>query len=271
MYGLDVIKMLLAYENNAILYKKLDRDMLDMEKIIVSHSIVYVISGYVEIQTYNYEKFSVSEGEMLFMPRDSYLISDYIKKEKDMEVYLFFFDHTITAEFLRNIPNAIEASQSKITKLKLSTNVTNYIESLKSINYKEKNNKHLLKIKIFELLHLICESNEEFINILKAQESQKTDIKSYMLEHFDKRLSVSDWASLSGHSLSTFNRKFKKEYKLSPKKWLLQENMKLADEALQSGVSVSKCASEFGYANASNFIKAFKEIYKKTPKQYALT
>jgi AraC-like DNA-binding protein len=92
-----------------------------------------------------------------------------------------------------------------------------------------------------------------------------------MLEHYDKNLSVSDWATLSGHSLSTFNRKFKKRYNTSPKQWLLEHNMKLADEALRSGLSVSECATEFGYNNTSNFIKAFSKIYKSTPKQYTMS
>ena len=47
--------------------------------------------------------------------------------------------------------------------------------------------------------------------------------------------------------------------------------MKLATKLLKNGSSVSECASEFNYSNTSNFIKAFKEIYKKTPKQFSLT
>jgi len=31
-----------------------------------------------------------------------------------------------------------------------------------------------------------------------------------MSNHYDKNLTVSDWATLSGKSLSTFNRQFKK-------------------------------------------------------------
>lgn len=271
MYNLDVVKILLANENNAILYKKLDTNMLDMEKIIVSHSIVYVVSGSVEIQTYDYQKFSVTDGEMLFMPRDSYLISDYLKNEKEMEVYLFFFDYTLAIEFLQNTHIEKRDAQSKIMKLNVSENILSYINALKHINYKEKENSHLLKTKIFEFLHLICESNEYFVNVLKKQEEVKADIETYMLEHYDKNLSISDWATLSGYSLSTFNRKFKKTYNLSPKKWLIQHNMKLANQSLKNGLSVSECASEFGYSNTSNFIKAFKEIYKITPKQYSMT
>ena len=271
MYDLDVVKILLANENNSILYKTLDKDMLDMEKIIISHSIVYVISGSVEIQTYDYQKFTVTDGEMLFMPRDSYLISDYLKNEKDMEVYLFFFDYALATEFLQNIHIKKRDAQNKIMKLNVSENILNYIKSLENVIYKDKENSHLLKTKIFEFLHLVCESNEYFINVLKEQEEVKSDIETYMLEHYDKNLSVSDWATLSGYSLSTFNRKFKKIYNQSPKKWLIQHNMKLANQALKNGLSVSACASEFGYSNTSNFIKTFKEIYKITPKQYTMT
>ena len=271
MYDLDVIKVLLAHENNAMLYKKLETNMLDMEKIIVSNSIVYIISGRVEIQTYDYKKFIANEGEMLFMPKESYLISDYLKNEKEMEVYLFFFDHTLTSEFVRHAETKKRSdAKSTITKLSLSNNLLNYLDALQNVDYENRENSHLLKMKIFELLHLVCESNRDFIYNLQAQEDVKVDIETYMLEHFDKELSVSDWASLSGQSLSTFNRKFKSTYDLSPKQWLTKHNMALADQALREGTSVSECASMFGYNNTSNFIKAFKKIYKKTPKQYIM-
>ncbi len=271
MYDLDAIKVLLAHENNAILYKKLESNMLDMEKIIVSNSIVYIISGRVEIQTYDYRKFVVNEGEMLFMPKESYLISDYLKNGKEMEVYLFFFDHTLTSEFVRQMQTKKSTDKSTIAKLSLSNNLLNYIDALQNVNYENRENMHLLKIKIFELLHLVCESNKDFIYNLQAQEDVEIDIETYMLEHFDKELSISDWASLSGQSLSTFNRKFKNTYNLSPKQWLTKHNMALADQALREGTSVSACASMFGYNNTSNFIKAFKKIYKKTPKQHVMS
>lgn len=271
MYDLDIIKIILANGNNSILFKRLDKSILNMEKIIVSHAILYIKSGRVEIETFDYEKLTAKEGEMLFLPRDSYLMSDYTKDDQEMEVYLFFFDHTLTLEFLQNAPNKENTSQENILKLKLSNNILNYIAALQDMSYKNINNYQLLKIKIFELLHLISEVNGEFIDILQKQESGKTDIETYMLKHFNKNLDVRDWASLSGYSLSTFNRKFKKKYNMSPKKWITQRKMELASESLKKGVSVSECAMDFGYSNTSNFIKAFKEIYKTTPKQYTMT
>lgn len=240
-----------------------------MEKIIVSHSIVYVKSGRVTINTFDYKSYTVTDGEMLFMPKDSYLISDYVKEGKSMEVYLFFFDHNIASEFLQNIQITNKSSENAPLQIQLSSNIMNFIHSMESINYKD-NNKHLLKIKLLELLHLIYEANAHFADILMLQGEVK-DIKEYMLSHYDKNLSINDWAMLSGYSLSTFTRKFKKENGVSPKKWILEQNMKLAAKSLMEGTPVSKCASEYGYNNTSNFIKAFKEVYKTTPKQYTMT
>lgn len=269
MYNLPNIKILLEDSSNAILYKKLDTDMLDMEKIIVSHSIVYVKSGKVIINTFDYKSYTVTDGEMLFMPKDSYLISDYLKESKSMEVYLFFFDYNIVSEFLKNVRLTNKSSKTSPFQIRISSNIMNFIHSFEGICYKD-NNKHLLKIKLLELLHLVYEENSEFADILMLQGKVK-DIKEYMLAHYDKNLSINDWAKLSGYSLSTFTRKFKKENGISPKSWILEQNMKLAAKALMEGVPVSKCASVFGYKNSSNFIKAFKEFYNTTPKQYSMT
>ena len=273
MYTLDVVKPILFFKNNAILHKKLTSDMINMEKVIVSHSLVYIKSGIVKIQTYDYEEFILNEGEMLFMPRDSYLISDYINTDKEMDVYIFFFDHTLSHEFLKSKKPTPTNANSKIMKLELSQNISNYINTLDKTEYKNKTDEVLLKIKLLELLHLISEVNSEFISVLQAHELQKkeTDIQTYMLKHFDKNLSVNDWATLSGHSLSTFTRKFKKETGSSPKKWIIEQNVQLAHKSLKSGMSVSECASKYGYSNASNFIKAYKEIFQETPKQHTMT
>ena len=186
--------------------------MLDMEKVIVSHSLVYIKSGMVKVQTYDYQEFTLKEGEMLFMPRESYLISDYINTNKEMDVYLFFFDHALSNEFLQSKKTVSTHTNSKMMKIELSKNIHNYLNILDNTHYKSNTNEPLLKTKLLELLHLISEVNHEFVGILKAHELQQkeTSIQTYMLKHFDKNLTLNDWAALSGHSLSTFTRKFKR-------------------------------------------------------------
>ena len=246
--------------------------MLDMEKIIVSHSIVYVISGTVKIVTQDYKETIVSENEMLFIPKNSYIISDYVQENTPMEVYLFFFDHTISTRFFSLYPQKYAQVKTEPLKLKTTNNILNYINSLASIQYKNINDQSMLEIKLLELLSLIQEQNSSFIQVLKSSELQNSsvDIKTYMTKYYDKNLSLEEWASLVGKSLSTFNRHFKKHYNISPKQWLLQENMQLAFTMLHNGKNTSQCAQEFGYSNVSNFTKAYKSIHSTTPKQHQL-
>ncbi len=83
-----------------------------------------------------------------------------------------------------------------------------------------------------------------------------------MLEHYDKNLTIADFADLSGRSLSTFNREFKLRHNKTPKQWLIEKKIFKAKELLDEGFSV-----EVGYHNVSHFIKAYKSIYGKTPKE----
>ncbi len=246
--------------------------MLDMHKIIVSHSIVYVISGTVKIVTPKYEEFIASEGEMLFMPRNSYIISDFVQEAQAMEVYLFFFDHTIAEKFFQFYNSSKLNKEIEPLKLQLTQNILIYLDTLQNLHYKNIADKAMLELKLLEFLVLVHEENPRFIDILKSSELANTqnDIKSYMTKHYDKNLTVSEWATLMGKSLSTFNRHFKQAYHESPKQWILNKNMQLAFTMLQKGHTISDIAHEFNYANVSNFIKAYKTIHQVTPKQHQL-
>ena len=107
-------------------------------------------------------------------------------------------------------------------------------------------------------------ADNQFKETLFASEigKQKRDIELLMLEHYDKNLTIADFADLSGRSLSTFNREFKLRHNKTPKQWLIEKKIFKAKELLDEGFSV-----EVGYHNVSHFIKAYKSIYGKTPKE----
>lgn len=266
LYGFDGIKEILFHENNAILHKKLEQDLLNNEKLISAHSIVYVVNGKVSVTTYDGDEVSISNGEMLFMPRDSYVISDFMKNGKNMEVFLLFFDHDIVMKFIESIQKD-EGQKSTICKLEATENIRNYFQNITKMKFENPQNKKLLELKLLEFLHLINEK-QDFLQTLQSSEKgkQRRDIGSMMLEHYDKNMTIADFASLSGRSLSTFNREFKEKYHTTPKQWLIEKKMNRAFELLQDGKTVTESAFEVGYLNVSNFIKAYKSVYGKTPK-----
>lgn len=268
LYDLEGIREILSFDENAILYKKLDYNLENNEKLITAHSVVYVVNGEVRITTLDGEEIVANNGEMLFVPRDSYFISDYLKDGKSMEVYLLFFDHDIVLRFLEGV-EIHQQNQSTLCKLQVTENIIHYFKNLEQMHFNNIHNKALLEVKLLEFLHLLLETKSFALTLQNSEISkQKRAIDELMLKHYDKNISVSEFASLSGRSLSGFNREFKHKHQMTPKKWLIQKRIEKAQHLLQSGKSVTESAFEIGYMNVSQFIKAYKNIYGKTPKQH---
>jgi AraC-like DNA-binding protein len=272
LYNHQGVKKILYHNDSCILYKRLGESLLDQEKISTSHCVVFVVKGKVEVKTYEGECVASHENEMLFMPRDTYLISDFIKDQDCIEAFLIFFDHEIVVKFLgskikqhRKPPVAT----STICKLKTNKKVIHYFDSLKDIYFDLENDKYILELKVLEFLHLVYLNNQsEIIDTLNSSENQKKkrSIESIMIGNYDKNLTVADFANLSGRSLSTFNRDFRKKYGQTPKQWLIKKKMEKAEKLLSEGVNVTNSAIEVGYSNVSHFIKAYKLIHGETPK-----
>ena len=272
LYNHQGVKKILYHNDSCILYKRLTESLLNQEKISTSHCVVLVINGKVEVKSYAGEHVTAHENEMLFMPRDTYLISDFIKDKKCIEVFLVFFDHKIVVKFLGSkikLHRKSTTSTSTICKLKTNKKVAHYFVSLKDIYSDIENDKDILELKILEFLHLLYLTNKsEIIDTLYSSENQKKrrSIESIMIDNYDKNFTVTDFANLSGRSLSTFNRDFKRKHGQTPKQWLIKKKMKKAEELLSEGVNVTNAAIEVGYSNVSHFIKAYKLIHGETPK-----
>lgn len=272
LYNHQGVKNILYHNDSCILYKRLTESLLDQEKISTSHCIALVLKGKVEVKAYEGESVVSHENEMLFMPRDTYLISDFIKDQDCIEVFLVFFGHEIVVKFLgskikRN--DKASVATSPICKLKTNKKLIHYFDSLKDIYFDLENDKDILELKVLEFLHLVYLNNQdEIINTLNSSENQKKrrNIDSIMMANYDKNMTVTDYANLSGRSLSTFNRDFKRKHGQTPKQWLIKKKMEKADKLLLEGINVTNCAIEVGYSNVSHFIKAYKLIYGKTPK-----
>ena len=83
-----------------------------------------------------------------------------------------------------------------------------------------------------------------------------------------KNLKVADYALLTGRSVSTFMREFKKLYQTTPNQWLIERRLEKAHHLLtHTDMNVTDVAVEVGYDNVSHFIKAYKIRHRQTPKQ----
>lgn len=278
LYTYPGVEKIFHDNQSCILFKKLNSSLLNQEKIATSHCFMYVLKGRVEVQASDGSSITTGSDEMLFMPRDTYLISDFVTLDGDIELYLIFIEHEIIDVFLSSAVKSKEIENIEIQNsilpsictLQANTNISHYFEALKNVYSGLDKNRELLKLKLLEFLHLVnMDSRNNIAETLEASEQRKRkrNMTSLMLENYKNNLTVSDFANLSGRSLSTFNREFKRKYGKPPKQWLIEQKMLEANKLLAKGSNVTNCALEVGYSNVSHFIKAYRLIHGKTPKE----
>ena len=78
--------------------------------------------------------------------------------------------------------------------------------------------------------------------------------------------SIEELASLCFQSVSTFKRKFRARYSISPHQWLLQQKLEIALHIIeQREISISKLTTLCGFNNTSHFIYLFRNRYGISP------
>ncbi|MGJ1412502.1 helix-turn-helix domain-containing protein [Sphingobacterium thalpophilum] len=113
---------------------------------------------------------------------------------------------------------------------------------------------------IFLLLEMLWPGIKK--SLFDFSEPIKLDLAEFMTRNYSYNVTLERFAYLSGRSLATFKRDFKKIYNLSPHKWLmkkrLEEAKRLIFEEKQAPCSIYL---QVGFENLSHFSTAFKKFY----------
>lgn len=93
-------------------------------------------------------------------------------------------------------------------------------------------------------------------------EPHKVDLEAFMNKHFSYNVPLTQFAKLTGRSLSTFKRDFAKLYGTTPEKWLQKRKLEQAHFLIsQKNRKPSDVYLELGFATLSHFSYAFKKEF----------
>lgn len=268
------VKKILVDGLNCVIYKSAQFDNPDNHRYLVTHAFTYVINGALRI--FDEKRVQVvQKGEIIFLPKGLYMISDIIPENEEFEAVVFFLEQSLIDNFVK-LSLSIEHTQNTPEPLILSSDdrINVFVESLIRM-YASGSNNEITKPKLTELLHLLIssESGPQLIKLLHAaNQNEKQNIKSFMEQYFDRPLKIEDYANLTGRSVASFHRDFKRVFEEGPKKWLISKRLEKAKEHLEqsSDANISQVASQSGYESASHFIKSFQAKYGISPKQYMI-
>jgi len=274
LYHMSDVSPLLHDGDSVIFYKDLVDELTDIEFHTNAPCIVYLKSGSELITSADNQTFQLKPKALIFFPKGVNLFSDYYSKDGRLNAFLIFFNPELITEFLAQTPSGESTTVDQASVVQFQSNVLydTYFESLLSSAPQLNNSKPLLKYKLLELLNLIDlhDNHGQLRNnlLLEQKASPKRNIIRLMTQYAHSDLSVSDLATLSGRSIATFNRDFKKHYQTTPKQWLTQKRLAFAHQLLSdTDQSVTEIALQLGYDNLSHFSKAFKNRYQHTPNE----
>lgn len=261
----------LRHRGDSVVFKKhLERDLVDIEFYTNNPCLIYIESGHEVLTNSNNDIADLHPGSAVFLPRGLNLHSDYVKKAKSLKAYLVFFDEQVIIEYLSEVKRSDALDTSDNSFYLLNDKEKDLARFFDSIRYDLEDPKYL-SIKLQELLCLISYHGDRniFLRLLSRNiVSPKRNLRRLLEKNDLLHLTVNDLAQISGRSLSSLNRDFKQIYKTTPQKWMRERRLSRAKELLERGrFSVTEVASEVGYKNVSNFIRAFKLKYGRTPKQ----
>lgn len=132
-------------------------------------------------------------------------------------------------------------------------------ERLKELTEQEIGSPSVYISLIYSLIYETMSEYEENVDIIKK-------IKQYIKFNYMNDISVMQLSDYFGFERSYFYRMFKKHNGTGVKEYILKIRMEQAKLLLDRGYSVGNTAYAVGYSDQSNFSKAFKKYYGRSPK-----
>ncbi len=251
-----------------------DDKLFKSDLMFDDHMLVWFISGETKIiqadTTYIFKT-----GDIFLIPRNQLAtIINYPKNGVPHKTVVMHF----STEWLKKFYEKIELKSKIIPEQKIySFNNHPLLESCLAslIPYFELEGnfpENIARLKMTEAISILREIDKNVDNVLaNFDEPGKVDLINFMERNFMFNMSMEKLGYLTGRSLSTFNRDFKKHFYTTPQKWLTEKRLELAYYHLsEKKKKPTEVYLEVGFEDLSHFSFAFKKKYGVPPAQLYL-
>ena len=243
-------KMLYVIENKTI------RDFLPFRSGRHADGLIYITMGKTAYEFEDGTQFTVSKGDILFLPKGSVYSMNILTENFDYIFVDFFFDSSkkFKPEYFK-LPESYHCEHAfRAMLMAWSRNENFSITESKMFFYK------------------ICSKIQKFLNHNYTPQYKKQKlIKAidYIEENFTKNIFIPDLAKQCNVSEVHFRRLFLEVYKTTPQKYIISKRIRTASELLQfSNNTISNIAKSSGFSSVYYFCRLFKTETGMTPSEY---
>jgi len=232
------------------------------------HMLIWFISGETKIVqaegTHIFQK-----GDIFLIPRNQ--LATIINYPKDGQPHQTVVMH-LTVDWLRNFYDKIKIKSKTVAEPKIR-HYSNHpllqscLASLIPYFDMKELPENIADLKLTESVSILRSIDPDLDNMLaNFEEPGKIDLADYMEKNFMFNMPMEKFGYLTGRSLTTFKRDFKKTFDTTPQKWLTKKRLELAHYHLMEKKKkpVDVCY-EVGFENLSHFSFAFKKQFGYAP------
>jgi AraC-like DNA-binding protein len=242
------------------------------EVLFDHHMLIWFISGETKIIQAN-ESFIFKAGDIFLIPRNQ--LVTIINYPKDSLPHKTVAMH-LSPERLRKFYESINIKPKILVSPKIICFDNHpllqscFSSLIPYFELQEKFPESIADLKINEAINILRITNAEVDGILgNFEEPSKTNLIDFMEKNFMFNMPMEKFGYLTGRSLSTFNRDFRKNFNTTPQKWLTQKRLELAHyQIVEKKKNSIDVYLEVGFENLSHFSYAFKKYFGYSPTEY---
>ncbi|OIR01342.1 exoenzyme S synthesis regulatory protein ExsA [mine drainage metagenome] len=225
-------------------------------------------------QTYSRNEAMLAKCGNYFIERIS--AKKNVKEETFSAIGAFFYPEIVKGLFDTDLSIQNFQKNFDVIKVDIEPLMKSFIDSIDFLlDNPSIADENIIILKLKELLVLLSKSeNATSINAFVASlfVPHQYDFNEVVQNNLYSDLSLKDFAKLCNCSVATFKRKFLELYKESPAKYISIKKLERANQLIHiKNKPIADIAYECGFETVSNFNRAFKLHFGKTPSQLRLS
>ena len=248
--------------------------MTEKEQFVPAHVLIHVLSGRLSIVEADLHH-TFQKGDTFFVRRNT--LAKFTKypehsgdafKTLSLFIRKSFLQGYMAREGFKPDPSEHPGEFCRVKKLPPSALMHNLFDSLRLyFDSGMKLERELSDIKTGEAILILKQLDWSlYESLFHFAEPGKIDLEDFMSKNFVFNVPLETFSKMTGRSLSTFKRDFKRIFDESPSRWLKKKRLEHAYYLIkEKNKAPSDVYLEVGFENLSHFSSSFKEVYGQNP------